>query len=90
MQPEIDIDLATATTVVAVSPGMQIDVDLPSVGVGIGMPGLTGPPGPTGLVKVTHGTDPNVARPDVPLVYWVGSVQPLNGDPDDLLMLKEA
>jgi hypothetical protein len=52
--------------------------------------GEPGPPGPAGLQKITHGSDPNVARPDVPLVYWVGSVTPVHADPDDLLMLKEA
>jgi len=52
--------------------------------------GESGPPGPTGLEKVVHGSDPNVPRPDAPLVYWVGSVQPTHADPDDLLMLKEA
>ena len=41
-----------------------------------------------GLVKVTHGADPNVARPDAPLVYWVGTVTPVNADPDDLMLLK--
>jgi hypothetical protein len=46
--------------------------------------------GAPGLVKVTHGTDANVPRPDVPLVYWVGTVHPTHADPDDLLMLKEA
>lgn len=53
--------------------------------------GPTGPAGPAGLVKIHHGSDENYPRPDgVPLVYWVGSVPPLNADPDDLLMLKEA
>ena len=50
--------------------------------------GEPGPVGPPGLVKVPHGADPNVPRPDAPLVYWVGSVQPVHADPDDLLMLK--
>ena len=56
--------------------------------------GKPGPVGPSGLIKVLHGSDPNVARPvdsegnPIPLVYWVGSVQPLHADPDDLLMLK--
>jgi hypothetical protein len=52
--------------------------------------GEPGPTGPAGLVKVTHGSNPDVLRPDAPLVYWVGSVQPVNADPDDLLMFKEA
>lgn len=52
--------------------------------------GEPGPTGPPGLQKVVHGSDPNYLRPAVPLVYWVGSVHPLNADPDDLLMLKEA
>lgn len=55
-----------------------------------GPPGPAGPPGPPGVVKVVHGDDPDVPRPDAPLVYWVGTVLPNHGDPDDLLMLKEA
>jgi len=56
--------------------------------------GEPGPLGPPGLVKVAHGSNPYVERPvdsegrPIPLVYWVGSVQPLYADPDDLLMLK--
>lgn len=50
--------------------------------------GPQGPPGSTGLVKVQHGSNANTSRPDVPLVYWVGSVQPVNALPDDLLLLK--
>jgi hypothetical protein len=53
-----------------------------------GVPGPTGPPGPAGIVKIVHGADPNIARPAVPVVYWVGSVQPVHADPDDLLLLK--
>lgn len=84
----IDVDLATQL-VSASSPSFGVELSTDTPGVELGVPGLTGPPGPTGLVKVEHGADPNVARPDAPLVYWVGTVQPLNADPDDLLMLKE-
>lgn len=69
----IDLDTATAT---AETPGLDIEIVLP------------GPTGPPGLIKVTHGSDANVARPAAPLVYWVGTVQPLNALPDDLLLLK--
>ena len=55
-----------------------------------GTDGADGAPGATGLVKVVHGSDPDVARPDSPLVYWVGTVIPTNGLSDDLLMLLEA
>lgn len=86
----VDVDLASAAVdVVRSDVDVQVAVQMPSVELGV--PGLSGPqgvPGPTGLVKVTHGADPNVARPAVPLVYWVGSVQPTHADPDDLLLLK--
>jgi hypothetical protein len=49
-----------------------------------GAPGATGATGATGLVKVNHGTNPNVARPTAPLVYWVGTATPANGLVDDL------
>ena len=58
-----------------------------SVGT-VTMSGLKGLDGTSGIVKVTHGSDPNVARPTATIVYWVGTVQPVNALPDDLLMLK--
>lgn len=80
----IEVDLGTQTVeVTSASFGLELATDMPSVELGV--PGLTGPPG---LVKVAHGANPNVARPTAPLVYWVGSVQPANADPDDLLLLK--
>lgn len=84
---EIDVDLDTQTVEV-VSSGLALELSTDMPGVDVGVPGLTGPPGPTGLVKVTHGADPNVARPTATLVYWVGTVQPANANPDDLLLLK--
>lgn len=81
----IDVDLGTQTVEVA-APGFAVELATAVPAVEVGVPGLTGP---TGLVKVAHGADPNVARPaGVPLVYWVGTVQPTNADPDDLLLLK--
>lgn len=45
-----------------------------------GIQGITGPqstvPGPAAMVIVVHGTNPAVARPDVALVYWQGTVRP--------------
>lgn len=52
--------------------------------VAMGLPGPTGNPG---IVKVNHGSNPSMARPAATIVYWVGTVQPLNAHPDDLLML---
>ena len=72
---------AAAVTELAVSGATMVDSTS-------GIPGPTGPAGPTGIVKATHGSDPNFARPSAVLVYWVGTVQPLNAQPDDLLMLK--
>ena len=87
----IDVDLTSAAVALVRSDvDVQITLDMPSVDIGV--PGLSGPqgvPGPTGLVKIEHGNDPNIARPTgIPLVYWVGSVQPVHADPDDLLLLK--
>lgn len=47
-------------------------------------PNIRGPQGPPGLTVVEHGSDPNVARPDSPLVYWVGSAEPVNAENYDL------
>jgi hypothetical protein len=48
--------------------------------------GPQGPQGPTGVstfVRVHHGSDPNVARPDALYVEWVGSVAPNNATTED-------
>ena len=66
-----------------IDPGPPLEVLIP------GAQGVPGPPGGTGMVKVNHGSNPNLARPDAPIVYWVGTVTPLHADPDDLLLLKE-
>ncbi len=47
---------------------------------------VPGPPGPTGVstfVRVHHGSDPDVARPNALYVEWVGSVAPLNATTED-------
>ena len=47
---------------------------------------VPGPPGPTGVstfVRVHHGSDPDVARPDALYVEWVGSVAPNNATEED-------
>lgn len=61
------------------------EAPLPPVVVQTSLVALAGAPG---IVKVNHGSDAAVARPDATLVYWVGTVEPINGEPDDLLMLK--
>lgn len=38
---------------------------------------------PSGVAVVKHEEDPNVARPDAKLVWWIGSVEPLNALEDD-------
>jgi hypothetical protein len=86
----LTVDIETATVLVA-NPIPAVSVNVPMLTATIGVPGPsgpTGPAGPIGMQKVVHGSDPNVARPAVPVVYWVGTVQPVNADPDDLLMLK--
>lgn len=50
------------------------------------IPGPEGPEGPTGVstfVRVHHGSDPNVARPNALYVEWVGSVAPINATTED-------
>jgi hypothetical protein len=84
------VDIETTTVLVA-NPTPAVSVNVPMLTATIGVTGPRGPMGPvgsTGMVKVVHGSDQNVARPAVPIVYWVGTVQPLHADPDDLLMLK--
>lgn len=91
---------AVSATLVADSTVVEVLVTMPTlvtqlqpvsyVELVAGLRGAPGPTGPAGILKVEHGGDPSVPRPAVPLVYWVGTVQPLNADPDDLLMLKEA
>ncbi len=52
----------------------------------VGPEGPIGPEGPTGestFVRVHHGSDPDVARPDAVYVEWVGSVAPNNATPED-------
>lgn len=68
--------------------------------VGVGSPGPRGPagrdgvdgapgaPGSPGIVDLHHGSDPAVARPNVPIVYWIGTATPTNARPWDL-WLKE-
>ena len=51
-----------------------------------GPQGPEGPQGPTGVstfVRVHHGTDPNIPRPDALYVEWVGSVAPVNATVED-------
>lgn len=51
-----------------------------------GPEGPEGPQGPTGVstfVRVHHGSDPDVARPDALYVEWVGSVAPNNATTED-------
>lgn len=85
MSAHLDIDLDTEQVDVGFDlPTVDIGVQLPSVDIGV--PGLTGPPGltgATGVEVVHHGNDPDVERPDAPLVYWVGAAQPNNALPTD-------
>lgn len=90
--PGADVVLTTGL------PQVTVQADAPTVSIGVpgqkGATGATGSQGPvgatgaTGLVKVAHGANPNLARPSAPLVYWVGTVQPVHANPDDLLLLE--
>jgi hypothetical protein len=45
----------------------------------VGPPGADSTvPGPAAVEIVNHGTDPNVARPDFVVVYWIGTATPVN------------
>lgn len=37
------------------------------------------------VMVVAHGSNANVARPDFPFVIWIGTVEPTNGEVNDLL-----
>lgn len=55
-----------------------------NVGKVVGRDGVMGQDGAPGVVIVHHGTDPNVPRPDdSPLVYWIGTADPVNAHPYD-------
>jgi len=91
----LDIELETGTVTATKSEfDLDVAVEMPGIEFGMpgpqGIPGPVGPEGPSGITKVLHGSDPNVPRPDATLVYWVGTVRPVYGDPDDLLLLKGA
>lgn len=54
-----------------------VDLDLvPSAGTAV--PTISTP---TTLAAVAHGDNPNVARPDATVVFWLGTVEPVNADP---------
>ena len=49
-----------------------------------GADGADGAPGSPGLVVIHHGTDANVTRPaGAPLVYWIGTADPVNAQDYD-------
>lgn len=84
---EITVVMDDPVTADVVVPGttQAIDVTVPGVyaadvTAALGPPGPPGPVGPAGLVRVDHGTDPSVARPESPIVLWVGSVDPVHAD----------
>lgn len=45
--------------------------------------GDKGDTGESTMMRVVHGTNPNILHPDAMYVEWVGSVEPLNATPDD-------
>lgn len=92
--PSFDIDVLPTIQTDVVVPNNAVNLEVVqqdvvlAVDVTVGIPGDRGPQGDPGIVKVTHGSNANMARPSATIVYWVGTVQPLNALPDDLLMLK--
>lgn len=92
---DYDVEITEENGALTLLPGnadgvieLEIDPGPPIEVIETGPSGPPGPTGATGLVKVTHGSNPNVARPAAPLVYWVGTVTPVNALPDDLFMMK--
>lgn len=55
-----------------------LEISTPGPKGDTGETGDTGDTGPSGVTVVTHGTNPNVARPASPVVYWVGTADPVN------------
>ncbi len=45
--------------------------------------GDVGDTGVSTFVRIHHGNDPNVARPNALYVEWVGTVAPINGTTED-------
>ena len=94
MCPSFDLDVTPTVDLEAVVPNNAVTFDIVqqdvvlAVDITVGIPGAKGPQGDPGIVKVTHGSNANTARPTATIVYWVGTVQPVNALPDDLLMLK--
>ena len=60
-----------------------IDSNGVAVPVAKGEKGDKGDTGVSTFVRVHHGSDPNVARPDALFVEWVGSVAPNNATTED-------
>lgn len=75
---DITVDELTMPDIIEIG---GVDEFLPDlVEVSTGIPGSPGPPGPPGILRVNHGADPSVARPETAIVLWVGSVTPTNRD----------
>jgi len=70
---EMETDVYEVTVVPEVSAPALVEVST-------GIPGSPGPPGPPGIVRVNHGAFADTARPDAPIVLWVGSVTPIHRD----------
>lgn len=80
--------IATVASVAATETIELIEPEPQAIEV-VGFPGAIGPKGDkgdiglSGVEVVNHGTDPNVARPNYPVVYWVGTATPVNALPYD-------
>ena len=71
--PPITIPGASADiTFTAPTASVTVQTEAPSITVGV--PGPAG----AGMMVVHHGADPNVARPSVPWVLWLGTATPSN------------
>lgn len=94
MAPNFDLDVLPTVSLDVVVPNNAVNLQVVqpdvvmAVDITVGIPGDKGPPGDPGIVKALHGSNANFARPTGTIVYWIGTVQPLNALPDDLLMLK--
>lgn len=86
--PQGTVEIGTTTTLAPETPATVSNTGTPGAAIlNFGIPqGKQGEPGPTGIstfVRVHHGSNANIARPNALFVEWVGTVAPNNGTVED-------
>lgn len=69
-----DLEIEIGSILVTGETGPDTVIEIPT-----GDP-IPGPEGQPGIVRVHHGTNANVARPDAAVVYWIGTAAPINAE----------